>query len=834
MTENCEVNMTPPDRASVSPEDAALRLASFGWPVFLVYPVCDGVCYCDKAGLCSSPGKHPITARGFKDATTNLSQISAWWSTYPDANLGLRTGADSGFWVLDADGEEGLAAVHDLEREHGPLPRTPTVRTGGGGRHFFFRWPEGQPVKNAVKLSGLPIDVRGEGGYVVAPPSMHRSGLRYLWEVSPDEVKPAEAPSWLLDLVRTKRAPAQPCVWEVALRGGNDLHSAPGVAEGERHNRALELIGSHLGRGEDPVEVERLALGWARRCEPPMPEDEVQQIVMDLADKEEVRAQSMDVWEPPMEFQRFDTPPFPTSVLPDWLRDFVEAEAVATQTPPDLAGMLVLATLAACGAKKVQVRINVGYVEQVNLFALIALPPANRKSAVFNDVMQPLVEFECAEKARLGPQIAAAENSLKISQARLAQLQKDAADAEPDQMEARVDEAARLQQEIARMVVPKPPRCIADDVTAEALGTLLAENKGRLALASAEGDVFELIKGRYSKGQANFGIYNRAHAGDDLWVDRKGRPSEFVKKPALTMALAVQPDVIRGLMENPSLRQRGLLARFLYALPASNVGSRDVKPPPMSSFVLATYRRKIASLVSLPPQLDDSGDIKPRELLLSPKAEEQRLRFAAWLEPRLGQGGDLYSIADWAGKLLGAVLRIAGLLHLAEHAGQCAAGTPEISHNTMEHAVEIGFYLIDHARAAFDLMGADPMVYDAQYVLGWIKRKQLASFSQRDAFEGTKGHFRKVDALRPALALLVTHGHIRLAPVSRQTGPGRRPSTQFEVNPFVHSPDWDDSQIPTEGLNCANSAHNASQGIELCSVVSVSGGVGEQFEGGVL
>ncbi|MFH1313093.1 MAG: DUF3987 domain-containing protein [Candidatus Eisenbacteria bacterium] len=110
-------------------------------------------------------------------------------------------------------------------------------------------------------------------------------------------------------------------------------------------------------------------------------------------------------WDPPVPLTQFNPPPFPTSVLPTWLRDYVEAEATATQTPPDLAAMLTLTVCAAAIAKKVEVLVKEGYKEPVNIYMVIALEPANRKSAVYADVADPLEEFEQSETQRLSAQI---------------------------------------------------------------------------------------------------------------------------------------------------------------------------------------------------------------------------------------------------------------------------------------------------------------------------------------------------------------------------------------------------------------------------------------------
>ncbi len=156
---------------------AALAYARRGIPVF----------------PCEPGGKAPLTYSGFWDATTDARRIKAWWNRWPYANIAVPTGEHSGLLVLDVDprdsGPESLAA---LELINGSLPRTAKARTGGGGVHVFFRYPAGGEVRNSAGRLGPGLDVRGEGGYVVVPPSRTQSAYEWI-----DSSPPTEA-TWLL------------------------------------------------------------------------------------------------------------------------------------------------------------------------------------------------------------------------------------------------------------------------------------------------------------------------------------------------------------------------------------------------------------------------------------------------------------------------------------------------------------------------------------------------------------------------------------------------------------------------------------------------------------
>ncbi len=261
---------------------AALTYASRGWPVAPAHSVDnDGVCTCKQGGcgtyidgkLVGSPGKHPLTAHGLKDASLDPGVIRGWWAKWPHANVLVRTGkiGDRHLVALDIDvsitrhGDETLAA---LIAEHGDLPPTPQCVTGGGGQHIFF-WSH-RPCPNSVDKVGDGLDIRGEGGYVVAAPSRHRSGRSYEWEASahPAEVDLAEAPSWLLDLAGRYRKPADVGNVEV----GDFIIG--------KRNSALTQLAGHMRRpGIGPKAIlAALLVENETKCKPPLDPAEVRRI----------------------------------------------------------------------------------------------------------------------------------------------------------------------------------------------------------------------------------------------------------------------------------------------------------------------------------------------------------------------------------------------------------------------------------------------------------------------------------------------------------------------------------------------------------------------------
>jgi replicative DNA helicase len=500
-------------------------------------------------------------------------------------------------------------------------------------------------------------------------------------------------------------------------------------------------------------------------------------------------------WEPPIPFGvAGDVPAFPVEVLPGWLGEYVAAVATATQTPSDLAGMLALAVLATVAAGSVEVEPRPGWREPLCLFIGVGMDAGTRKSSVFTAMTRPVADFERQQAAAALPGITETATLRRIADQAAATAEVAAGKASASQQEEARAEAIARAAEAARLVVPPVPRWLVDDATPEALAGLLA-TYGRIALLSPEGDVFDQMAGRYNQaGGPNLGVYLKGHAGDLLKVDRRGRPPEYVERPCLTIGLAVQPEVLRGLAGRPGFGGRGLLARFLYSLPESLVGRRQPGAPPVPAAVADRYALELQALAaSLTTSAGpDAGDEGPALLTLDQAAEELLLGFERELEPRLAAGsGDLANLAGWAAKLVGATCRLAGLLHLAGHLRDGWARP--IGADTLAGAVRLAGYLVEHARAVFDLMGADPRVEDARWLLDWISRTGQAQFTRRDAHQAARGRFRKAGDLEPALALLQEHGYLRRVDAD-PTSPkgGRPPSPRFLVHPL--HPDSEPSQ----------------------------------------
>jgi hypothetical protein len=199
---------------------------------------------------------------------------------WPEANVAIRTGQQSGVLVLDIDGDAGAESVRELERRHGTLPATATVVTPRGGQHIYFAHPGGE-IRNSAGALGAGLDIRADGGYVLAPPSIGANGRRY----EPDERAPLAAmPQWLKERLRRPgsasgmAAAAPASEWVAIVRDG--------LPAGQRNHGLARLVGHLLAHDVDARLARELAQLVALRCRPPLTADEVNRVVESIAGRE--------------------------------------------------------------------------------------------------------------------------------------------------------------------------------------------------------------------------------------------------------------------------------------------------------------------------------------------------------------------------------------------------------------------------------------------------------------------------------------------------------------------------------------------------------------------
>ena len=484
-------------------------------------------------------------------------------------------------------------------------------------------------------------------------------------------------------------------------------------------------------------------------------------------------------WQAPVSLTTASLPPWPDDVFPDSVQKFVSGLAESTETPLELPALLVLASLAAAAQGKYRVRVKHDYFEPVNIWTCAALPPASRKTAVQNAATAPLTAWEKLQREIAEPLIKQAQADDATMREKISELRRVAKKAVGSEFAGLKKEIAQLEADLPE--IPALPQVWAQDVTTEKLGALMADNNERMSVMSDEAGIFDILAGRYSGGVPNLDLYLQGHAGSPVKVDRGSRESIFMQAPTLTLGLSPQPEVLRGLTDNKSFRGRGLLGRFMYALPPSNLGYRTLDTHPLLDDYKLRYEGILTAMLNHEMASNAGGELGAHILKLSRDAQQAWQAFAHKIEAGMRDGGTFAHITDWAGKFAGAMARVAALLHITRH----AFGKPsehEISLQDMQAALRMADALSAHALAVFDLMGADPALDGARHVLRWIEREGEPKFTFRDCHYAHKTRYKRTAELEPVIEVLIERHYIRPRVMKLVQG---RPSRLYEINPAI-------------------------------------------------
>lgn len=804
------------NRQSVGSEVHDYRLAKLR--VFALHDFNGKVCGCGKPN-CNAAGKHPLQTNWQSIPFWSEDQFDRIWERQITKSFGVVI--EHGMVVADIDPRNGgTESLAKLEKDIGiKLDHAASfaVNTGGGGQHYYFSKPAGVALRS-THPDYPGIDFKSSG-YVVGAGSWHASGNVY--EVRKGSLPDHEsgelfnpAPDALLNLLSTdtkstgqssgvsiqtlqaviEHIPNDDAPYDDWLAIGMALHHASrGADEGFRlwvtwsalsakHDKSSMRRKWHsFSANRDKVITARTLVYRAREHGYSAVQEALQEFE-DL-DAEPTSTQSGE-WPPIIDLDdKEPPPPLPIDQWPGVLRGHIQSIAKATETPPEMSAPLVLAVTACAVQKLANVGIRPGYTEPAAIFVCPVAEPGERKSAAFSHAIKPLIDWE-----RTARKEAAAQNEkIRIDQTRTQEVIK----AKRQQLGKAKgdDEINSLAEEIAKLTADMPapipePRLFTSDVTPEYLGTLMDQNGQALGVFAPEGGLFETMAGRYANSVPNLDIFLNGHAGDPVRVDRGSRPPVSLDHPRVTMGLAIQPEVLRSLNAKPGFRGRGLLARFLFVMPESQLGKRTGAAAGTDDFAAYQFEQMIADMVNTAAsRKDDEGLTR---VCFDDRAHEVWWNYWQEVEAQLVETGDLAAIRDFGAKLPGAVARIALLFHFASADDVRTALQTKISADTVSAAVETGRVLSQHALVAFGAMNAaDPIVDKARLIVRALRRWKRGTFGVREIQQNYKSQFPRVADMTPVLDLLVERGFIRVcATPDKSHG---RPRKLYLVNPLLIS-----------------------------------------------
>ncbi len=475
--------------------------------------------------------------------------------------------------------------------------------------------------------------------------------------------------------------------------------------------------------------------------------------------------------------------PMEPADFPPCVAVIVRAVADQAEVPVELPGLMALGVLATACQKKFEIACDGSHKEPLNLFVCPAMDPGNRKTSVVITLTGPLRRWEREEQAKLAPVIRERESLRRTAEKRIEHLRLRAA--KTDNPAERTD----LQREIEAIERELPPPLRApllttDDCTPEHVGTLLSQQGERLSVVSDEGGIFDIVAGRYSKGVPNMDVFLQGHAGAPVRVHRGSREPVDLHSPCLTVAVSCQPYVLQEMGENRAFRGRGLLARFLFAIPKSRLGFRTLLPKEIPQSVLNGWNRMVCSMLDQQQHTDKFDNPMAQTLYLRPEAYRLWKSEQHSNEIDMRPGGLWAENTGWASKYPGAVLRTAGVLHCAICADEGRdPATVDVQESTMRFAVQLGRKIKSHSLRAFGMMALNDDQKFALKIVDWIQRDGVIEFTGKECSIhcNSAGSVKELDG---AFELLQNHGWIRPGQKKQPQG-GGRPSHPFEVNPAV-------------------------------------------------
>ncbi len=541
--------------------DWALFYASKGFPIIPLYEAdMNGNCTC-KNVKCSSIGKHPRVKNGLKDASCDPIVIQEWWASWPNANIGLITGQASGQIVLDVDLKSGgLTSLESLESQYGCLD-TLKVHTGGGGFHFYFDFPVEPPMRNKVNL--LPgVDIRADGGYIVAPPSLHQSGERYKWDSIFVETK--RAPDWLITLCLAPKKEL------TALSDASAQMKEPSlfVAQGARNSFLCSMAGSMLRYGLNQKamlsllhEINQLA------CHPVLEAQEVSNIAHSIFHYAPSAIE--ETWGKivPVGLLYEHPPRMNFALIPLKLQPWISDIAKRMQIPFELICVPAIVAFGSVIGKKIKIHPKSKCNEwavQPTLWGAVVARPGTLKSPAIAAALKPLEALVKKEHLLFEEKSKkwAIQKSIKTATIEAIKGQITRCQNHKEESDLLKKQLMDMEEDIMNNT-PVCKRYKTNDATVEKLVELLTENPNGLLLVRDELSGWLATFSKAGKeGDREFWLQSWAGQGT-YTVDRVGRGTTHAPSLCLSVFGAIQPDKLECLItKSIHSYDDGLLQRF--------------------------------------------------------------------------------------------------------------------------------------------------------------------------------------------------------------------------------------------------------------------------------
>lgn len=730
---------------------AALDAAGRGWHVFPVV-----------IGQKKSHKRAEFSCGRRWGATKDQEEIAVDWARWPDANLGVPTGALNGFFVIDLDtadghGTDGLAGFEIMADAFG-IPETVTAETPSGGRHLYFRCPDGAPIFNSQSAVMLGVDVRGDGGMVLAPPSVKPGAAGpYRWIKAPGAYPIADCPEWLLQACRQASAkamhtastpgsaPSPAARTSATGKTGEDYEVliAQLAEDGRKHAAVRDIAASMAAQGCTPQFVE----GFVRHhC--PVWEENVAGSIRSAFEKfsqEQVEqhfaSDPVDLW------GRFDPPALPKGLLPELIESFALVQGEQMGADPAGLAVAALVTCAAAIPDRIKAKVKQhddAWFEAPRLWAALVGSPSAKKTPILQAATEPLRRIDTRQFGEW-------HSAMALWSA----LSKD------DQRKA---------------PKPKPVRLRIEDATVEATQAALENSPDGALMLQDELSGFFGAMDKYSGGKgaaADRAFWLRSFNGGQYALDRVGRGAALIENLSICLLGGIQPEPIRKIAGDT--QDDGLLQRlFPIVLRPASQGTDAPAPP-----VAARYQDLIVALRRPAP-------IAAGGTFLQYDAEAQKIRRKLEADHLRMQSAEAISrkLASHIGKYDGLFVRLCVTWHCIENAGAAELPGHITAHTAERVASFLHDFLLRHAFAFYaGVLGLSEDHDRLAAIAGHILARKLERITNRDVQRGDKAmrSLRDQD-VQPLLQQLAAMGWLE-----KVDGPRPSSAPHWMVNPAVHS-----------------------------------------------
>ncbi len=682
-------------------------------------------------------GKSPLCPKGFKDATIDKVVLQEWNKKFPDCNIGIPTGQINNIFVVDVDGEQGIESLNRLELIYGKLD-VPTVITGKG-KHLYFKMPENVELKCSTSKIADHIDIRANGGYVVAPPSIHENGYRYTWEnFIPNQDFP-EAPTWLISLMTN--AEKQPLPISGVLE---EISNAPqGQRNDTLYKRSISLIGRAKKEFLDMEEIKQNIIN-AAILSGLSKEESIKTFENALRFVEENCNIPTDS-EPDMDILKTkDLLPAPTlnTKIFKGLENWVTQTAENTNAPVDYVAFSLLAGAAGIIGLSRSISPWASWEESCCLWVGAIGEPSSGKTPATTPIRKILNEIEISRKNKYSDKLAEWKREREVAKQRKKEWE--------EKVKGNPDTASNFPSEAIIPAKPQTYRFVYGDTTQEALTSDMERNIKGAILFRDELSAWISGMNRYNSGNSERGFWLEAFNGNKFICNRVKFDDERLEIQNLLVSVfgTIQPQ--RLIDTVLSDRGDGFLARFLWVYP-------ELKPAAIPQNI-ALPENVLVTFKNLDSLLDPYAKNTETQKKCLPLSIEAQQLFNTWYLAHLNKSQQEESILKYfLGKGQGYVLRLALLLELLWWASSEYPEPTEISIEAIQAAIELyDTYLTPMCERVYNMYYSPSQNIEARALARWIIENKPQSFILRDVYNnGNVANLRRKEQAEKAANRLI-------------------------------------------------------------------------------